>query len=189
MAEKSIQQQIEEMQLEAAKLNLEELRESIAERKANKEVKARQNKQRQTQLLNDLRNRNLIAAGCNHRQGASPADPYNGKGASALNVASMPDGFTRLVMCGICRLRVFSPHPRNGGTKPRQGETPAQAKARVEKYKEELAAFNKLVEHSKDKLTAEASQMMDCGVTIVTTNEETGAPVLRDRPCDSYPQV
>lgn len=114
-----------------------------------------------------------------------------GKGPSSLSVANMPDGFTKLILCNICPLRVFSPHPRNMSQKPkfltREGrmETKAEAEARAAKYEQDRKAFEALYEMSKDKLTAEAAQEMDCGTTFTTTNGD-GIPVLPNRPCDSY---
>ncbi len=185
MAEKNVQAELDAIALETAQLNLEEARDRNARIRAEKEDKSRRNKQRQQQLRNDLATRRILSSRCSHRQGGSPNNPLGGKGATALNVVKMPDGFTKLVMCGVCRLRTFSPHPRNQSEKARQGETQAEAKARAVKYREDLAAFDKLLAMSKDTLTEEASQEMDCGVTITITNED-GIPVLPTRPCDSY---
>ncbi len=185
MAEKNLQAELDACALETAQLNLEEARDRNARMRAEKEDKSRRNKQRQQQLSNDLATRRILSSRCGHRQGGSPNNPLGGKGATALNVVKMPDGFTKLVMCSVCRLRVFSPHPRNQSQKVRDKETPAEAKARATKYQEDLAAFDKLLAMSKDTLTEEASQEMDCGVTITITNGD-GIPVLPTRPCDSY---
>jgi len=181
-----MQAEIDRIQLETAQLNLEEARESNAERKARKEANARKNRQRQDQLAADVAVRKQQAKRCKHRQGGSPVDPFNGKGATSLNVAKMPDGFTLLIMCGVCRLRKFSPHPRDQGTKPRPGESAQQAKDRVEKYLADKAEFDILLDQAKDTLTPEAAQFMDCGTVIQTINPDTGAQTFRPRPCDSY---
>jgi hypothetical protein len=180
------QAEIDRIQLETAQLNLDEARESNAERINRKASNARKNKQRQDQLAADVSTRRGMSLKCRHRQGGTPSDPFNGKGATSLNTVKMPDGFTVLIMCGVCRGRWFSPHPRNQATKPRPGESKEQAQDRVEKYNADKETFDRLYEMSKDTLTPEAAQTMDCGTVIQTINTETGMPTYRDRPCDSY---
>jgi hypothetical protein len=70
-----------------------------------------------------------------------------------------------------------------------QGENAAKRDARVEKYHADLERFNELVKMSQDKISPEATQEMDCGTTISVYNQETGMPVYRERPCDSYPTL
>ncbi len=191
MAEKNVQAELDAIALETAQLNLEEARDRNARILAEKAEKTRRNQQRQQQLGNHRSTKKIVSSRCTHRQGGSPGNPMGGKGPSALSVANMPDGFTKLIVCNICPLRLFSPHPRNMSRKPRhltaeaRMETKAEAEARANRYQQELAAFEKLLEMSKDKLTADAAQEMDCGVTFTITNED-GIPVLPTRPCDSY---
>lgn len=183
-----VKARLDQIALQTAELNLEAAEEDAARRKAEKAAKSLKNKQRQAQLKNDVVTAQMIASQCTHRQGASPKNQYGGKGASAIKIAKMPDGFTELAMCAICRLRCFSPHPRNQSPKVRDGETREAAKLRVEKYRADLDRFQAFKEHSLDTLTPEAAEPMDCGTTITVTNED-GLPVMRARPCDSYPMM
>ncbi|MGA2087004.1 MAG: hypothetical protein ABSG60_15955 [Terracidiphilus sp.] len=178
--------EIKRIDLETKQLDLEEAKERNQRLKNEKADRSRKNRQRQAQLATDRANRKALMAECNHRQGGSPKNPYKGKGDSALSVFNMPDGFTKLIKCIICRGECWSPHPADQATAIREGETAAQRDARVAKYHADLAEFNRLYDLAKDKLSEEAAQEMQCGVTITTTNTETGAPVLRRRPCDRY---
>lgn len=179
--------EIKRVELETAQLNLEEARDRNVRLKHEKADRTRKNEQRQSQLATDRHNRRVLRdKTCSHRQGGSPASPFKGKGDSALNIFNMPDGFTQLVKCVICRGEWWSPHPSDQATAQRPEESAKERDARVAKYKSDLAAFNEIKAKAEDKLTIEAAQPMDCGVTFTTTNTETGAPVLRRRPCDSY---
>jgi hypothetical protein len=177
--------ELEKVQLETAQLQLEEQKERNERFKAEKADKSRKNAQRQQQLKSDRANREKISAQCKHRQGGTPANPYNGKGATSLNVAKLPDGFTKVIMCTVCRLRCFTPHPADGSKKQRKGESADQREMRVEKYLAAKETYERLLEQSKDTLTEEAAQEMDCGTYITLVNED-GANVLPRRPCDSY---
>lgn len=185
MSEKTIQDQIAAVQLETAQLQLERQKEENAQYKARKAEKERQNAQRQEQLSIDRNNRVRTAALCTHRQGGTPRNPMKGKGPTALKRIKMPDGFTVLIACSICRLRKYSPHPMNKSPKRKKDESEAQAKARVEKYEADVIEFARLNEEAEDGLTAEATQPMDCGVKFRVTDAD-GRPVYRQRPCDSY---
>jgi hypothetical protein len=189
MADKSIQQQIAEAQLEREQILLEQTREQSAAYKAGKFQKARVNAQRQEQLAIDVRNRRAVSKQCNHRQGGTTRNPYKGKGKTSLNRVLLPDGFSKLIMCSICRLRLFSPFPLNKTPRPKRTatgvETSAQAAARVRKFHEDEKQFNKLWEDAEDSLTPEASQVMHCGVTFTVTDPD-GMPIMKPRPCDTY---
>ncbi len=180
--------EIKRVELETKQLELEAARDRNTATKAQKADSARKNRQRQAQLKIDRDTRKQMAAQCNHRCGASPTNPFEGdeQGDTTLMVALMPDGFTKLIMCyGACRLRFFSPHPLDGATKRRAGETQEECTARVKGYKADVEEFDRLLALAKKKKSAEARAPMDCGTTISVTNEE-GLPVQRRRPCDSY---
>ena len=184
------QAKIQEIALETAELDLEEAKDRNARLKADKADKSRKNKQRQGQLHIDRSNRRQLRDHtCSHRQGGSPRNQYKGKGDSALSVFNMPDGFTQLVKCIICRGEWWSPHPADQAQKPRDGETAGECRARVAQYRDDYEEFQRVLALAMDKLTEEAAQPMECGVTITTTNLETGAQTLRRRPCDSYAGV
>lgn len=181
-----LEQERLEVMLERERLDLDEAKDRNAQRMQMKAANSLKNKQRQAQLQTDLHNRDTISAGCSHKQGGSPSNQYGGKGATALKLVYLPDGFTELIMCAICRLRRFSPHPMNQAKKIFEGENATARDARVAKYRADKDAFDALRELTKDTLTPEAAIPMHCGVTIQTTNLETGMPTMRPRPCDSY---
>lgn len=185
MAEQS---RLEEIALRRAEIGLERDEQEIDQWEAQRAQKSLTNRQRQSQLRQDLIGRKAVSDNCNHRQGGTPKQPYKGKGDTALKVVLLPDGFSKLVMCAICRLREFSPHPRDKSSKPREGETAAQAKTRSKAFDERKARFDKLLDDSQDAISADFTQPMDCGVTFTFTNED-GNPIYKERPCDTYATV
>lgn len=199
-SEAEIRAELAQVQLEEAQLKLEETRENVAKTKAQKEERSRLNMQRQAQLSSEVTSRYRATRKCNHRQGATPKRPGRGKGPSALNVVRMPDGFTRLVMCSAgCRLRFFSPHPRNAAkgfleiydrsVRKQRKETQAERRMRLRQYRADDKEFKRLMKMIDDhSLTDEAASEMDCGNVIETTDPTTGNRTLRDRPCDSQPR-
>lgn len=200
-SEAEIRADLAQVQLEEAQLRLEQTREDVAKTKAKKFEQSRLNAQRQSQLSSEVTSRYRATRKCNHRQGATPKRPGRGKGPSALNVVKMPDGFTRLIMCSAgCRLRFFSPHPRNAAKgfleiydrekNAKRKETQQERRTRLRQYHADDREHKRLIkmieEHS---LTDESATEMDCGNVIETIDGETGQRTLRDRPCDSQPRA
>lgn len=183
---KDLDLRIKQTLLREAEMRLEMTEETVTAYQNTKADRERKNRQRQAQLATDRANLKALSKQCSHRQGGSPKNPYKGKGDSALNVFNMPDGFTKVVKCIVCRGVMWSPHPADQAKNQRLGESAAERDARVAKYEADLAEFDRLYEMAKDKLTEEAAQEMECGTTISTTDLNTGAPILRRRPCDSY---
>lgn len=179
------QKRLDTMVLRTAELNLERSEEEYSRHQQTKAANKVKNENRQKQLRAENDTRRRTSARCNHRQGGTPKNPLRGKGHTALNVVKLPDGFTKLVSCQLCRLRCFSPHPQDGARKPREGETAEQAKVRVKKFIADTAEFERLYEMSRDGLTEESVTEMDCGVTFSLFDGE-GLPVYSRRPCDSY---
>lgn len=180
-----------EIQLKKAEMELEQTEEQIQQFEAEREGKRRRNQQRQSQMRKEVDDAARKARKCSHRQGGSVGknNPEFGKGPSALTIAVMPDsnGKTELIMCSICRLRVWSPNPMNQSPKPRNGETAQEAKQRAIQYERDFKEFEELRELAMDKLTPEAARPMDCGVTF-SFQDGDGRDVLVPRPCDSYLQ-
>lgn len=179
------EEEMQRIQLETAKLTLEEAKERIAKSDGEKKRRARLNAQRQGQLRIDNAGRVELSKRCSHRQGGTPKNPLKGKGPTSLNVVKMPDGFTMMIQCSICRLNLYSPHPGNQSTKPKHGESSSDTKRRIAKFHTDKAYFDALLEKSQDGLTPESTQIMDCGVKLRVTDAD-GMPVLRPRPSDSY---
>lgn len=191
--------ELEKIQLETAQLDLDEAKDRNATRIAQKAQSERLFKERQRGFAAATNNRRKMRDEmCSHRQGGSPNNPYEGEGKSALGVTRMPDGWTKMIKCLVCRGEWFTPHPYNmrtdpfpagfhmaGGVVRDKKETEAQVKKRVEKFHADTEQFNKLLKMAKEKLTDEAKQEMDCGTTHTLTNMETGVVVYPWRPCDT----
>jgi hypothetical protein len=190
MAEKSIDEEIKEIQLQTARLNLERDKEALAKFRADEAVRHRNNKQRQAQLQSDRSTKLAQAARCKHKQGGDPKSPLEGDAMadSALYTMKMPDILpggmqTIMIKCLRCPLRVFTPHPSRASKKLREGETRAQMEARVAEYQKDLKEFDRLMEESRKKKSPESREPMDCGVTISGRNDD-GEMVFWQRPCD-----
>lgn len=191
---KSLKQQLEEIQLKTAQMNMKIAQRELERFEARENSKATQNAQRQSELASKWNGRAQIAAKCSHKQGASPKNIYKGKGDTTLKKVQMMDGFTILIHCAICRMAVFSPHPYDQNTEPQKDfrtgrmETEAQAVARVKKWKLDTKAFEDLLEESEESKSDEYSSTMECGNTFVVKDHK-GIPIYRRRPSDFYPQA
>jgi len=181
-----IDREIKEMQREEMLLRLDDTRENVAQTKARKEVRSRQNRQRQGQLRTDLLDRKSVIMDCTHRQGGSPGKERKGKGPSALRQVILPDN-RELVMCANCGLRVFSPFVQNGFDGVYKNETKKAAKERLEQYQMDTAEFNRLKELAEDQLTPEAASPMHCGKQFEFKTSR-GVNVPMPAPCDTYAQ-
>lgn len=180
------QKRLDEMVLRKAELELEQAEEQHARHAQQKAANAKKNSDRQRQLRADVDTRRKTVQRCNHRQGGTPKNPLKGKGPTALKIATMPDGFTKLIMCSAgCNLRAFSPHPQDGAKKPHPGESNEERNARLAKFKKDTAEWERLQAMAEDGLTEESVQPMECGVTMSVFDGD-GMPVYPRRPCDSY---
>jgi hypothetical protein len=195
MAEKtkSMQEQLEEIQLRTAQMNMKLAERELQKFEAKERSKSVQNAQRQSELASKMRGRWEVARKCAHKQGASPKNIYKGKGDTTLKKVRMMDGFTMLIHCAICRLAVFSPHPYDRNPEPqidyltRRMETEARARKRVAKWEADTEAFAELMEKSEESKSDEYSSTMDCGNSF-EVKDHKGMPVYRRRPSDFYPQ-
>jgi galactokinase len=195
MAEKtkSMHEQLEEIQLRTAQMNMKLAERELQKFEAKERSKSVQNAQRQSELASKMRGRWEVARKCAHKQGASPKNIYKGKGDTTLKKVRMMDGFTMLIHCAICRLAVFSPHPYDRNPEPqidyrtRRMETEVQARKRVAKWESDTEAFAELMEKSEESKSDEYSSTMDCGNSF-EVKDHKGMPVYRRRPSDFYPQ-
>jgi len=183
--DKETQARLDANAIRLSEIQLEKAEQEIAEYDARRANASRVKAQRQGDLKTQLRGKASLVKRCNHRQGGTPKNPYRGNGDTALKCIKQPDGFTTLILCVICPLRVFSPHPKDQSKKQREGESKAEAEKRVEKYHADKADFDKLMEKSQDSISADFTQPMDCGITIERTTMD-GDPVYGRRPCDTY---
>ncbi len=197
-----LEREILEANAQAALLNLDQLQEENQKRVTTKLHKARVFAERQRNLKIASKTRTELFLRCNHRQGGPLNDPFEApeSNKSALNVAKMPDGFTKRVSCLICRGEMYTPHPYFMRKKPfpvgfhmpsgvvlEKAESASDAERRVRQYEADVKLFTKLLKMAKDKITPEAAQEMDCGTVHVLTNSETGEVVYPWRPCDASP--
>jgi hypothetical protein len=191
---KSMKQQLEEVQLKTALMNMKLAERALQQFEAKEASKSMQNAQRQSELASKTRGRAQVAAKCSHKQGASPKNIYKGKGDTTLKKVKMMDGFTVLIHCAICRLAVFSPHPYDQNPEPQKDfrtgkmESQAQASLRVKKWHKDTERFDELLEQSEESKSDEYSSIMDCGNTF-EVKDGRGMPVYRRRPSDLYPQA
>lgn len=191
--EKSMTQQLEEIQLKTAQMNMKIAQRQLDAFEAQERSKSKTNADRQSNLRSKMRGRWATAKKCAHRAGASPKNIYKGKGDTTLKKVKMMDGFTILIHCAICRLAVFSPHPYDQNPEPQRDfrtlkmETETDARKRVAKWQDDTEAFAELLEKSEDSKSDEYSSTMDCGNTF-EVKDHKGVPVYRRRPSDFYPQ-
>lgn len=199
-----IEARLLEVQLQSAELDLEEKAESTATRIATRLQRQRMMQERQENLRIGADSERALHARCQHLQGGPPSDPYESgdERQSALTVTRMPDGWTKLIYCGICHMKAFTPHLRFGQEAPfRKGakmpagivldrdETPREARMRVEKYNADTEVFEGLLRKAKKKLSDEAKQEGDSGTTHTNRLQKTGDQVFKWRSCDAWPQV
>jgi hypothetical protein len=173
-------------QVKKAELELARTEEEVRSWEAQRETRKRQNQQALNDLKHHHSDRLAVIKSCTHRQGGTPGRERQGNDKSALNLVIMMDG-RELIMCANCPLRVFSPFIGDKNPARRKNETDAQAKARVEKYKADMAEFERLKEHARDKLTPQAATPMHCGNTF-EFQDANGNRIPMRAPCDSYVQ-
>lgn len=197
MAEEKMAE-IDRIALETAQLNLDEARDANAKRIAEKKIRERVFAERQRGMKSAAKTRAELSARCLHNQGGPMNNPYESDGKSALGVLKMPDGWTLMIKCPICRGEWFTPHTNYmrkepfparyhmpGGVILEVAETKRAAEIRVAKYHKDVEEFNRLLKEAKRKLTPEAAQVMDCGTTHQLINMETGQEVRAWRACDA----
>jgi hypothetical protein len=190
--------ELERIQTETAKLDLDEAIERNKQRLAQKAQSERLFKERQRGFAAAAANRaKMRDEQCNHRQGGSMSNPMEGNGKSALGVTRMPDGWTKVIKCLVCRGDWATPHPyfmrqdsfpvgfhMPGGAITDRLESKGEIAARLALYKDDMERFAQLLKDSKDKLSDEAKQEMDCGTVHTLTNMQTGVQVYPWRQYD-----
>ena len=137
-----MQREIAALELEAKKLQLEDLRITTAEHKARREQKKRENQQRQEQLRLEREGLEALQEKCSHLQGGGGdgSDILDGGGDPSkpcIYVTRMLDGKTYLFQCPHCRMKFLGPpHPNLKKTDP-------------ERYERELEKTNDLMRRAK----------------------------------------
>jgi hypothetical protein len=188
-----------EAQHKAALLNLDELIDTNAQRQQTKAVKQRVNAERQWGFETRRAGQERRFALCTHRQGGALNElEVDENNQAALTVLKMPDDFTVIVSCLVCRGSRVSPHPylmrklpfpagfhMPGGVILEKAETAGEVRDRLAKFADDTEEFNALLKLSKKKLAKVPA--MDCGATHILTNSETGEKVYPWRQSDVWP--
>ena len=192
--------EILEAQHKAALLNLDELLDTNAQRQQAKAVKLRVNEERQRGFKTLRDGREVRFMECSHRQGGKLGQlKARDTNQSALMVMKMPDDFTTIIYCLICKVPRVSPHPYLRRTMPfpagfhvtatgivlEKQETPAQVRERLIRFAWDTERFNALLELSRDKLVE--VPVMDCGTVHHLTRSDTGERVYPWRQSDMWP--
>jgi hypothetical protein len=144
-----LQREILEVELETRRLNLERAREDNTSYLERKKMLVRQREQMQLTSQANAKKASALQAFCNHRQGASPDNIYEGTGPSCLTRSRIFFSGNYLIQCVWCGLKLQRPHPAMKNRKPRPGETAEQRDQRVKKYEADLAYYNKLLAESR----------------------------------------
>lgn len=177
---------LQNLQLEDGELGLELKREQMTELRNQRESKKRSNRQRQAQFDRDKSSKlNLRDKVCQHLQGGDPNSPWetgDPQADSTVGAIEMSDGFTMMLYCSLCHEPWYSPHPLDGATALRVGETIQDRDARLAKFAVDKAEFDRIFKLSKKKKGKEARLPMSCGAAFKVTNPDTMTQVLRRRP-------
>ena len=192
--------EILEAQHKKAMLDLDETIDTNAQRTQQKAVKARVNAERQKGFETVRQSQEERFRRCTHRQGGKMNQlDVRQTNQSALMVMKMPDDFTIVISCPVCRGRRVSPHPYLQRKQPfpagyhvtatgiilEKAETASEVADRLAKYADDKEEFDALLKMSRDKLVEVPD--MDCGTVHILTNTETGNRVLPWRQSDVWP--
>ena len=132
-----IQRMIAEADLQARLLDLDRIKDENAKRIAKKLALERFNRQIQEEITSQQRMMAFQQSVCRHKQGGRYQNPWAGDGKPCISRTQMLDGFTWLLQCTRCRLKVYTPHPSL------QKKDPAQ-------YAKDKALYEKLWEMAAD---------------------------------------
>lgn len=120
MSLEEIQRLIAVAELQAKVLELDRITDDNSRRLAQKEALAKHNKQIQSDMEQEQRQRAYAQSICRHRQGGKPQNVYAGDGKPCITRTQMLDGYTYLLQCLRCRLKVYTPHPLLKRTHPEE---------------------------------------------------------------------
>jgi hypothetical protein len=124
-------------ELQSKILDLDRVKDDNARRLARKEAVENHNRQIQADVEAERRNMELAQRICRHRQGGRPQNVYAGDGKPCIVRTQMLDGYTWLLQCLRCRLKVFTPHP-------------SLRKSHPEEYQKLKAIYDKWLEMSQE---------------------------------------
>lgn len=116
--------------LQAKLLDLDRIKDDSARRLAHLDAIRKHNQQIQADMESQQRQLAHVQAICRHRQGGRPQNVYAGDGKPCVVRTQMLDGYTWMLQCLRCRLKVFTPHP---ALKRHDPDSFAQARAIYDK--------------------------------------------------------
>lgn len=99
-----------EVQLETARVGLEEAKRKNADYKVAEARRHEHNRQRQAEIEQGQKTRAMIVKRCRHKSGGSPTNIARGGGKfsfSLITRAIMPDGVTEFLQCSRCPLKLY----------------------------------------------------------------------------------
>jgi hypothetical protein len=137
MSLKQIQVAIARADLQAKLLDLDRIKDENQRRLAIKKANEDFNRQIQEEIESQTRILKYAQSVCRHRMGGKYQNVWAGDGKPCIAKTQMLDGYTWLLQCTRCRLKVFTPHPSLSQTDPKR-------------YAEEMAAYQKLWELAGD---------------------------------------
>jgi len=176
--------ELKRTQLAEAKLRLELTKRNLEEFEAAERERERNKRQTQFQLETETQNLRTTQEQCLHKQGAPCRRPLKGTKESALRLIKLPDGFSMVIHCPICRMKVFSPHPDDRLTARREGETEAQMQARIAKFEADTARFRELLAVVESIEVGGDAVELDTGTEVTFRNARTGNPIYPRRAWD-----
>jgi hypothetical protein len=118
--------------LQGKLLDLDRMKDDNAKRVAKRESLEKYNRQLQEEMESQARLMKQAQTICRHRQGGRHHDVYKGTGLPCIVRTQMLDGFTYLLQCTRCRMKVYTPHPSLKRSDP-------------ERYAQEKAVYDSLL--------------------------------------------
>lgn len=97
--------------LQSNLLELDRIKDDNARRLAHNEAIRKHNVQLQADMESERRQLAYVQSVCRHRQGGRAQNVYAGDGKPCIVRTQMLDGYTWLLQCLLCRLKVYTPHP------------------------------------------------------------------------------
>jgi len=120
MSLEEMQRLIAATELQSKILDLDRIKDENARRLAHKEAVEKHNRQIQLDVESEQRQIQLAQSICRHRQGGKPQNIYAGDGKACVTRTQMLDGYTWLLQCLRCRIKIFTPHPTLRKTHPEE---------------------------------------------------------------------
>ena len=122
MSLEEMQRLIAATELQAKILDLDRVKDDNARRLAHKEAVEKHNRQIQADVEAEQARMRFAQSVCRHRQGGKPQNIYAGDGKACITRTQMLDGYTWLLQCLRCRIKIYTPHPNLKKSHPEEYE-------------------------------------------------------------------